>query len=109
MEKILNKIHYGRGHARPNEDKELALRLLSEGNGFRAIGRIVGVSHQTIMNWVRNFANSLPDVTVESDSATAEVDELCTFVKKKSKETKLKMERSELGFGLGLTTKQKEL
>ena len=43
MQEKNNKIHFGSGHPRPKCDKELAIKLLSEGNSFRSVGRIIGV------------------------------------------------------------------
>ncbi len=32
--------------------REAALKLYLEGNGFRRIGRLLGVNHQSVANWV---------------------------------------------------------
>jgi hypothetical protein len=77
------KVHYGRGFPRPNSDKELAIRLLNEGNSFRATGRLIGVSHQTIGQWLKDYTNKIPFLDSKINSGAVEIDELCTFVKKK--------------------------
>lgn len=83
MQEKIKKIHFGSGHPRPKSDKDLAIRLLSEGNSFRSTGRIIGVSHQSVSKWLKEYTSSLPDEEVGDLSDGVEVDELCTFVKKK--------------------------
>jgi transposase-like protein len=41
--------------------KKRCLELYFSGMGFRAIERTTGVNHNTVINWVRQAANSLPD------------------------------------------------
>ena len=77
------KKHYGRGCPRPVEDKELAIKLVGEGGSFRSIGRIVGCTHNTVIKWVKEHTETLEIPTVSDLSQGVEVDELCTFVKKK--------------------------
>ena len=40
---------------KPIELRQRALQLYLEGLGFRAIGRILGVSNVTVLNWVRAY------------------------------------------------------
>ena len=57
------------------------------GLGFRAIERVTGVNHNTVINWVRQAANSLPDApTISEIPEIAQVDELQTFVGKKKQD-----------------------
>jgi len=77
------KVHFGRGCPRPKEEKELAVRLLGEGISFRSIARTIGTSHQSVIKWLKDHAETLPEVALEGNCETVEVDELCTFVKKK--------------------------
>lgn len=37
-----------------------AVQLYLEGMSFRAIGRRLGVHHQTVINWINAYARSLP-------------------------------------------------
>ncbi len=65
----------------PEEIKREAVRLYLEGTNFRRIGRILGVNHQSVVNWVNSYHASLP--AAEQSVArpeTLEVDELFTFV-----------------------------
>lgn len=43
------------------------------GIGFRAIGRLTGVNHNTVINWVRKAALKLPDAPEHS-----EIPAICT-------------------------------
>ena len=61
-----------------------ALKLYLEGTSFRAIGRHLGLHHQTVSNWVSEAATALPaQITEASPTETIEVDELYTFVQQK--------------------------
>jgi hypothetical protein len=54
------------------------------GIGFRAIERLTGVNHNTVINWVKEVAGKLPDPPEHSEiPEVAQVDELETFVSKK--------------------------
>jgi len=57
------------------------LQLYLEGMGFRAIERVVGVSHVSVINWVKKYGKALKKAT-ESGKAlsAAELDELCSYV-----------------------------
>lgn len=61
----------------------LALRLYVEGNSQRAIGRILGVSQQSVANWISDYVDKLPPAPVPEKPQDAELDELYTFVQKK--------------------------
>ena len=61
-----------------------AVRLYLEGMSLRAVGRILGVVHQSVANWVAAAATTLPAcVSDPSPTETVEVDELFTFVERK--------------------------
>jgi transposase-like protein len=64
--------------------RKQTLQLYLEGTSFRAIGRLLGIHHQTVCNWVAQAARALPAVvTDQAPSTTIEVDELYTFVQQK--------------------------
>jgi transposase-like protein len=71
------------------EVRAQALRLYLEGNGFRRIGRLLGVNHQTVANWVSLAAATVPPTPPQPpDAAVIELDELYTFIgQKKTKST----------------------
>ena len=61
------------------------LKLYTNGLGFRAIERVSGVHHTTVLNWVKQSAQMLPDAyDPERIPEVAELDELQTFVGAKS-------------------------
>src|ERR1700728_2196923 len=78
----------------PAEMHQKALSLYLEGLGFRAIGRLLGVSNVTVLNWVRQAALSLPEPEKAGLVDIVELDELWHFVKKR---------RKNAGYGLLLT------
>lgn len=65
----------------PEETKREAVRLYLEGTNFRRIGRVLGVNHQSVVNWVNAYHASLPAAAqAVSQPETREMDELFTFV-----------------------------
>jgi hypothetical protein len=66
------------------QTKAMALKLYLEGNGFRRIGRLLKVNHQSVVNWVNAYHAQLrmkkSPAPVPGTSATLEMDELFTFV-----------------------------
>ena len=51
------------------------------GMGLRAIGRVKGIHHVTIMNWVKQVGELLPDAyTPQTVPQVGELDELETFI-----------------------------
>lgn len=71
----------------------MALKLYLEGNGFRRIGRLLKVNHQSIVNWVtaahaQMAARPDPTPTIARPQ-TLEVDELFTFVQSKKRKPTL--------------------
>jgi transposase-like protein len=64
--------------------KNNCLHLYLEGNKFRRIERLTGVSHNAVINWVLEARNSLstePDYSEIPE--IAQIDELQTYVGKK--------------------------
>jgi transposase-like protein len=67
-----------------DKTKEAALKLYLEGNGFRRIGRLLSVNHQSVVNWVNAFHTKLRAKKlappVPGKVSALEMDELFTFV-----------------------------
>ena len=64
--------------------RQQAVKLYSEGMNFRRIARHLGVSHQSVINWVNAYAGQLPRQAPQpQDVGVVELDELYTFVGKK--------------------------
>ena len=73
----------------PNVQQQ-AIRLVLDGNSQRQAARHVGVSHGTVANWFRQYADALPEELPGPDAPVeeAEQDELFTFIgHKKTKPT----------------------
>ncbi len=64
----------------PQEIRQKALQLVLEGMSYRAVARHLGVSPQSVANWVHEAARSLPAASVPEQVETVEMDELYTFV-----------------------------
>lgn len=68
----------------PPDVRAQALRMYVDGLGFRRIGRLLGVNHQSVANWVTAAADRLPPAPPAPEtSETVELDELYTFVGEK--------------------------
>jgi transposase-like protein len=65
--------------------KRMALHLYLEGSGFRAIGRLLGVSNVAVMNWIYQFGDSLAPIRKPegSDLEIVEIDEMFTYIQQK--------------------------
>ncbi|WP_407896494.1 IS1 family transposase [Scytonema sp. NUACC26] len=69
-----------------NEIKKECLRLYCNGMGFRAIERDKAVHHTTVINWVKQIGEQLPDAPqVQEIPEVGELDELETFIGSKKK------------------------
>ena len=74
------------------ETKRKALQLYLEGLGFRSIGRVLGVSNVSILNWIRNFGEKVKDLQSDSNPIEyAELDEMHSYIGNK---------KTIVGFGL---------
>lgn len=64
-----------------DEVKRECLKLYVNGMGFRGIERVKGVHHTTIMTWVKQVGELLPDAyDPDTSPSVGELDELETFV-----------------------------
>jgi hypothetical protein len=69
------------------------------GSGFRAIERVKGVHHTTVITWVKQVGTLLPDAyEPETPPEVGELDELETFVGSK---------KPRFGYGQPLTTSKR--
>jgi len=59
--------------------KALCLKMSLNGMGFRGIERVTGISHNSVINWVRQAEAEIADENYEIPE-TAQLDELQTFV-----------------------------
>ena len=63
--------------------KKICLKMYLNGMGFRGIERITGIHHTTIMNWVSESGEELPEDESE-EPELAELDELQTYIGRKT-------------------------
>ena len=83
-----------------DEFKRECLTMYVNGMGFRGSERVKGVHHTTVITWVKQMGESLPDVyDPEVPPEVGELDELETFVRSK---------KTKFGCGLLLTTSEKK-
>jgi len=63
--------------------RQRAVEMYVDGNNLRRIGRQLGVSHQSVANWVAAHVAQLPPAPRPAEVEVVEMDELHTFVKHK--------------------------
>ena len=71
-----------------DEIRQLAVQRYVDGNNLRRIGRQLGVSPQSVANWVKAHTAQLPPAPQPAEVEVVEMDELHTFIeRKKTKHT----------------------
>ena len=61
--------------------KKKALHLYLEGLGFRSIGRFLGVSNVSVLNWIRDFGEKVQQLHADNQSIEmVEIDEMHTYI-----------------------------
>ena len=71
-------------HGKPIKDKILALILYLSGMSMNMTAKIIGVSVQTIMRWIRLFYDKFADGTQhDANIEEIEVDEMLSYIGKK--------------------------
>jgi hypothetical protein len=80
--------------------KKQALHLYLEGLGFRSIGRILGVSNVSVLNWIRGFGKNVQALhAVSKEIEMVEVDEMHSYIGSK---------KTTVGYGLLLIDMEKD-
>ncbi len=80
-------VNYDTHQGYSDEFKQECLKMYVNGMGFRAIQRVKGVHHTTIITWVREVGKLLPNAyDPETIPEVGELDELETFVGSKKTE-----------------------
>jgi len=80
--------------------KRQALELYLEGLGFRSIGRVLGVSHVAVYQWIKLFGESIEHLKSDNDIKIMELDEMHTYIGSK---------KTIVGSGLLLIDMEKDL
>jgi hypothetical protein len=72
--------------------KKQALHLYIEGLGFRSIGRFLGVSNVSVLNWIRSFGKEVEDINSQSQEIEmVAIDEMHSYIERK---------KTTIGYGL---------
>jgi len=80
--------------------KKKALHLYLEGLGFRSIGRFLGVSNVSVLNWIRDFGEKVQQLHADNQSIEmVEIDEMHTYIGSK---------KTTVGSGLLLIDMEKD-
>ena len=78
--------------AKPKSMKKQALHLYLEGLGFRSIGRVLGVSNVSVLNWIRGFGQEVQELSAQNQEIEiVEVDEMHSYIESK---------KTTVGYGL---------
>ena len=80
-------------------ERRLGLMMYLEGLSFHSIGRILGVSHVAVMNWVKKYGSQLEEIKNEKPISVVEIDELHSYVQSK---------KITVGFGLQLIEREND-
>ena len=82
---------YGRGYHPKIREKAIAYYL--EGCGFRRIERMLGMSYNSVINWVKQASKAVQKISekyqMEEKVDVLELDEMCTFLKKTNQERRV--------------------
>lgn len=95
---FIDRYEGSRGYS--DEVKREWLKMYTNGMGFRGIQRVKGVHHTTVIYWVKQVGENLPDA-YEPDqiSQVGELDELETFVGSKKQNLALGRQLTTLRLG----------
>jgi len=77
--------------------RRFALMLYLEGLGFHSIGRLLHVSHVSVIKWVRRYGKQLEELKNDKPVNVVEMDELHTYIGSK---------KATAGYGLQLIERQ---
>jgi transposase-like protein len=72
-----------KSNVKSQDTKRLAFEMYLEGLGFRAIGRILKISHVTVFQWVKKWGATLALPKREAAIEVVELDEMHTYVSQK--------------------------
>ena len=88
---------------RPPHEKRLALNLYMRGQSLRSIAELLNVSNPTVLQWIRQFEPLAERKPKPGKATVVELDELCTFLDKKTQNLGMAgcLSRNKAGVGLG--------
>lgn len=68
------------------EVRRMALDLYLEGLGFRAIGRVLGISYGTVYRWIKKWGEQVELPVGDGCVPVVELDEMHSYVQSKKKQ-----------------------
>ena len=72
-------------HGKPMKDKILALILYLSGLSMSATGKIINVSSQSVMRWIRmSYDKFISENDITSEIEKIEIDEMYSYINKKN-------------------------
>jgi transposase-like protein len=84
--------------AKPKSMKKQALHLYLEGLGFRFIGRLLGVSNVSVLNWIRSFGKEIRELSSESQEIQmVEVDKMHSYIDSKNTSAQYRLLLIDMG------------
>ncbi len=60
--------------------KRLAMQMYLEGLGFNSIGRILSVSHVSVMNWIKQYGQQAEELRSDKEIEVIEMDEMHSYI-----------------------------
>jgi transposase-like protein len=63
-----------------DKKRRFGLSMYLEGLGFHSIGRLLQVSHVTVMNWIKKYGSELTHIRNPRPVEIMELDELHTYI-----------------------------
>ena len=71
--------------AEKEKKRRFGLAMYLEGLGFHSTGRLLNVSHVSVMNWVKKYGSELSKIRNSKPVQVMELDELHSYVGSKKK------------------------
>ena len=84
--KVCGKVYTPKPKERnySEEIKRQAIKLYMEGNSGRAVGRILGISKNTCLYWIKKYAKKIEEKNASNERVKViEMDELYTYTERK--------------------------
>ena len=81
------------------EVKRIALQMYLEGLGFNAIGRILRVSHVSVLKWIKRYGQQAEELRSQEKLEVVEIDEMHSYIGQK---------KTIYGYGLLLIDMEKD-
>jgi transposase len=66
--------------ATPIDKKRLALQMYLEGLGFNSIGRILKVSHVSVLKWIKHYGKQAEELRSDKEIEVIEMDEMHSYI-----------------------------